>query len=115
MFIKINELPDEALAALKKAAPLQGESQMKKKAYEESFQEFQRSTEFKYLDGGFNAFNVAVLSYRRKKVFNPYKSDFGEDTMRKVIVDKGECSDQIMRKVDGVWVDVLKKNLRGGR
>ena len=115
MFIKINELPDEALAALKKAAPLQGESQMKKKAYEESFQEFQRSTEFKYLDGGFNAFNVAVLSYRRKKAFNPYKSDFGEDTMRKVIVDKGECSDQIMRKVDGVWVDVLKKNLRGGR
>jgi len=95
MFIKINELPDEALDALKK--------------------EFQRSTEFKYLDGGFNAFNVAVLSYRRKKVFNPYKSDFGEDTMRKVIVDKGECSDQIMRKVDGVWVDVLKKNLRGGQ
>jgi hypothetical protein len=106
MFIKINELPDEALAALKKAAPLQGESQMKKKPYEEAFQEFQRTTEFKYLDG---------LSYRRKKVFNPYKSDFGEDTMRKVIVDKGECSDQIMRKVDGVWVDVLKKNLRGGR
>ena len=54
MFIKINELPDEALAALKKAAPLQGESQMKKKPYEEAFQEFQRTTDWKYQDSYFD-------------------------------------------------------------
>lgn len=99
MFINIKDLSDDALATLKKAAPHQGPTQMKTPEYEEAFHEFQRKTNWKYLDGGFNAFNTAVLSYRRKKVFNPYKSDSG-DRIEKVIIANKEDSLSLQKKVE---------------
>jgi hypothetical protein len=97
MFIKIKELNEEAISTLKKAAPYQGPERMTQSEYVDAFQEFSKVTNFKYLDGGFNAFETAVLSYRRKKDFNPYKSD----------------EDDIVRKVELSRRDYIKKCARG--
>ena len=81
MFIQINHLGDEAIKALKKAQPMIGK--WEETTYKEAFQEFQEATHYKYLDGGGQAFDCAVLSYQKKKVFNPYKTADGSDIMRK--------------------------------
>lgn len=111
MFINIKDLSDEALATLKKAAPHQGATQMKTPEYEEAFHEFQRSTNWKYLDGGFNAFNTAVLSYRRKKVFNPYKNDSG-DRMEKVIVGDKIDSEVLQKKFKQNRERIIRSGIR---
>ena len=82
MFIEIKHLGDEAIAALKKAQPMLEDNRYQKPDYTNAFQEFQRATNYKYLDGGTQAFDCAVLSYRRKKAFNPYKMEDGSSTMR---------------------------------
>ena len=104
MFIQLSQLGDEAIAALKKAQPMLGGNMYLKPEYNAAFQEFQRATDYKYLDGGTTAFDCAVLSYQRKKSFNPYKSVDGSDTIRKAIfvseTNKGFVEKEMLKGLD---------------
>ena len=82
-FIEMKDLSEDAHGILAKAAVLQGKGDLKDEKYLDLYQEFQKATNFRYLNqekagDSFESFRCAVLNYKRKRKPLFFKTELGE-------------------------------------
>ena len=75
--IKLEDLNTEAREILEKAIPMNVKGWHENREYMDLYKEFNRATNFRYIELGFNKWQAAILATKRKKKINPFLKNNG--------------------------------------